>query len=480
MALSREVRRLANRWDRGDFPKHLEWLEITNLRGWTGQRIDFKFPIVAIVGENGSGKTTILQAAASIYQAPQGETSLFASTFFPDTPWESTEGVNIKGSVIEGNNTIITSVRKPTTRWRGNDRRRERRVHFMDLRRTQPIYARVGYAKLAKRNLVENNTDNFNENLKNRLSSIVGKQYAAARQSYTNIDDTRQVPVLQFEDVEYSGFHQGAGEATIADLLSLQIHDYSLVLIDEIETSLHPRAQRRLIRDLANIARVQRVQFIITTHSPYVLEELPQFARIQVLTSQGQKEVVVGISPEFALSKMDEEHHPEVDVYVEDKEAKILIEEIIAAHKRELLPRLKIIPYGAASVGKSLGIMAANNRFPRPSIVLLDADQDPSDGCLLLPGGDAPEIEIFEGLSDNNWPGVAGQISRSHAQLVDGASNAMTLPDHHDWIISLADHLIIGGEELWRASCRSWVANLLDANQVTNLIEAIHDVLDQD
>jgi hypothetical protein len=56
----------------------------------------------------------------------------------------------------------------------------------------------------------------------------------------------------------------------------------------------------------------------------------------------------------------------------------------------------------------------------------------------------------------------------------------MTLPDHHDWIISLADHLIIGGEELWRASCRSWVANLLDANQVTNQIEAIQDVLDQD
>jgi len=60
---SREVRLLANRWSQNPWPQHLEWIEIDGLRGWGGQRIDFAFPIVAVVGENGAGKSTIIQAA---------------------------------------------------------------------------------------------------------------------------------------------------------------------------------------------------------------------------------------------------------------------------------------------------------------------------------------------------------------------------------------------------------------------------------
>lgn len=40
-------------------------------RTWTGQRVLFDFPIVAIVGENGSGKSRLLQAAACVPGAGQ-------------------------------------------------------------------------------------------------------------------------------------------------------------------------------------------------------------------------------------------------------------------------------------------------------------------------------------------------------------------------------------------------------------------------
>ena len=86
MALSNEMRRLRNKWRSGaGWPKRLEWLEIYGVRGWTGQRVDFGFPIVALVGENGCGKTTVLQAATAIYKSPENEEDLFASDFFPDT-----------------------------------------------------------------------------------------------------------------------------------------------------------------------------------------------------------------------------------------------------------------------------------------------------------------------------------------------------------------------------------------------------------
>ncbi|HDU5257593.1 TPA: AAA family ATPase, partial [Klebsiella pneumoniae subsp. pneumoniae] len=56
------MRKLINKWKTGNsWPKRLEWLEIQGIRGWTGQRVDLQFPIVALVGENGSGKSTVLQ-----------------------------------------------------------------------------------------------------------------------------------------------------------------------------------------------------------------------------------------------------------------------------------------------------------------------------------------------------------------------------------------------------------------------------------
>lgn len=342
--MSREMRRLANRWNQNPWPQHLEWIEISGLRGWDGQRIDFTFPIVAIVGANGAGKSTVIQAAACSYRLPGGARSFFASEFFPDTPWETVTEAVIRASIRQGDHSFVTSVRKPTTRWRGNPDRRERNVEYMDLRRTQPIYARVGYSRLAKSSVAEEATENFDADRLARLSAVLGRDFSGARQSLTDVDPGRRVPVVTVDGQDYSGFHQGAGESTVTDLLALPLPRYGLVLIDEIETSLHPRAQRRLIRDLATRARLENLQIIVTTHSPFVLEELPPQARIQIVQEAGGKQVVRGVSPEFALSKMDEDHHPEADVYVEDDEARILIEEVLSDVDRNLLTRVLVTP----------------------------------------------------------------------------------------------------------------------------------------
>lgn len=400
--------------------------------------------------------------------------------FFPDTAWDSLVGVIIKASVKEGPNSSEVSVRKPTTRWRGNDTRKKRPVIYLDLRRIQPISARTGYARLAKPALNEASSLAFADDALQRFSNIIGKPYVAARQATTNLDQTRNIPVVSHNGTEYSGFHQGAGEATIADMIAIDIPMYSIVLIDEIETSLHPRAQRRLIRDLAEISRTKLIQFIITTHSPYVLEELPASARVYVFKNGAEKCVVPGVSPEFALSKMDEEVHPEIDVYVEDNTAKILVEEIMAKRTLDNLSRCSISAFGAASVGKALGQMVDGNRFSRPTVVILDGDQDPAPGCMILPGEDAPERMIFEELREKEWQGIAILINRSHTDFVHAAENALTLPDHHEWIKSIADRIVLGSDELWRAMCRVWLRECADDDIANDIIEAISDHLDSE
>jgi hypothetical protein len=162
-------------------------------------------------------------------------------------------------------------------------------------------------------------------------------------------------------------------------------------LIDEIESSLHPRAQRRLIRDLASVCRERELQIILTTHSPYILEELPKEARLQIFEQDGTRQVMIGVSPEFALTRMDEVAHPECELYVEDEAAKTLITEMLSQRDPDLSSRVLVTAYGAASVGYQLGHMVAGKRFPRPVGIFLDGDCAPGTGCCLLPGDDAPE-----------------------------------------------------------------------------------------
>jgi len=474
---SREVERLDNSWQGGDWPKWLDWIEIEGLRGWDRQRLDFRFPLTALVGENGSGKSTVLQAVASVFRAPQGTRSYYASVFCPSTAWEDVSGVVLRYSVRQGNDTIVGSVRKPTARWRGNPDRPVRHVQYIDLRRTQPLIAKVGYSKLTKSGVHEVEVRDFDDDQLQRLSSVLGRRYATAGHSRTNVDQRRWVPVTETDGRKYSGFHQGAGETAVVDLLRVPVPDTALVLIDEIETSLHPRAQRRLIRDLASLARRKQLQVILTTHSPYVLEELPPQARMQILLSSGGREVVTGVSAEFAMTRMDVEPHPELEIYVEDEMSKLWLVEIVARHCPGDLRRIEITPYGSAQVGKALGSMVAQARFARPTLVLLDGDQDPADGCFLLPGNEAPERVVFTELSGANWPNVADHLSRSHAELVNACQRAMTNHHHHDWVREVGDAMLVGGHDLWRAMVISWVEACGDSVDFQPLIDAIQEKL---
>ncbi len=47
-----------------------------------------------------------------------------------------------------------------------------------------------------------------------------------------------------------------------------------LILLDDIEYGLHPLAQRRLVQTLKELAASQQQQIILTSHSPYIVDEL--------------------------------------------------------------------------------------------------------------------------------------------------------------------------------------------------------------
>ena len=85
---------------------------------------------------------------------------------------------------------------------------------------------------------------------------------------------------------------------------------------------------------------------------------------------------------------------------------------------------------------------------------------------------------IFEGLEKKQWIGVAERLERSHSELVDATQMAMTLTNHHDWLKSVADRLIVGSNDLWRSMVISWTKDCLVKEDAIKIIERIKSALD--
>ena len=109
-----EIGKIQEQFRAGQWPKFLEMIEVFGLRGWTGQTVNFNFPVVAIVGENGTGKSTLLKSAACAYENQIADRQYFPLFFFVKTLWDKVGGVSLSYRVKEGSAIRSFKITKPT------------------------------------------------------------------------------------------------------------------------------------------------------------------------------------------------------------------------------------------------------------------------------------------------------------------------------------------------------------------------------
>jgi len=360
-------------------------------RGLNSLDINFDYPITAIAGKNGAGKSTILAlSACAFHNHPKGYKLLkrqkpyytFSDFFVQHSDEIPPEGISIlyniahnnwtKNSTMPSGEGIGSQGRKKVKngKWNDYNSRIRRTTVFLGIERIVPHSERSqsrSYSKVFK----AKPPNGWEKSVMDDVGYVLNKTY----DNYTSLHHSKyNLPVVQCNGVVYSGFNMGAGENALFEIFSTiyAAGAGALIVIDEIELGLHAEAQRRFMDKLKKTCLAQKCQVICTTHSTEIFDRLPNDARFYVEIVAGKTKVIPGISSEYAFTKMSAKKGLELDIFVEDDIARAII---LAALSSATRARVSVHVIGSASVlSRQLAACYLRDE-KKPILAIFDGDQ---------------------------------------------------------------------------------------------------------
>jgi energy-coupling factor transporter ATP-binding protein EcfA2 len=219
------------------------------------------------------------------------------------------------------------------------------------------------------------------------VSRILGRNYQSAQYIHHSLYPNQQggdVSVIFDRGLKYSEAFAGSGEVAIVSVVVkvLNAARYSLVLLDEPETSLHPGAQRELLRFLLGEIKRKHLQVVVSTHSIEFLEDLPHRAvKVFEDNGRGKSRVLNECSPYIALNRLGKPATNKKRVYVEDRLAQAVVERAAKGLDAGEQSVFEIV----VAQGGAQGILA--NQVP----IHINAGTD----CYILLDGDQRKVDSF-------------------------------------------------------------------------------------
>ncbi len=280
----------ANGRDRDDA---LAEVRIRKLRGIWDLRVPFEYPVSVLAGPNACGKSTVLFACACAYDVPGSGTRDFVpGRLFPDFTdrQHSTWSDNAKRSELEFHylhrGDRLSMIWRRTRHWKrtfsgrtGSDGQPQRDVYLRTIANlTSPSEVR-GILQLGRK---PTDFDVVSPELLIFAHRILPWRYR--KLAVISERPTRNLLFAELDDAErtsYSELHMSSGERSILRISKdISRLDNALVLVDEVDTGLHPYTQQQAMLELQRSALRQNLQIIVASHSPVILDSVPPEARI--------------------------------------------------------------------------------------------------------------------------------------------------------------------------------------------------------
>lgn len=355
-------------------------LVIQKLKNLKNVTFDFNEKrLTAIMGVNGSGKSTILHALACCYK-PLGDKERkdykFIDFFPPNTfaMWNDsnfTMDYNYRNGKDFYQN-IIVSYQKHE-RWTPKySRRPERHVIFFGINSCVPDIENDNSKSFIKLKNKQR-TDDVSNQIKTYCSFILDIPYDDL--GICDSPSGKQFLGVTRSNIGYcTSLSMGAGEQRVFKIIesALSCPKYTLLLIDEIDLLLHDNALKRLINKLSQIAEDRKLQIIFTTHS-ILMNDLTEYVSIRYIYQTNQQTLIQTYISSDSIKQLTGEQDRPINIYVEDRLSKAIIDQICfeMGCKRYVSTYI----FGAAiNAFTVLGGKELDNELSDNTVVVLDGD----------------------------------------------------------------------------------------------------------
>ena len=274
----------------------LEEIHLKGLRGIKDLRIPLPFPVTVLAGPNGSGKSTVLFALACAYSRKDKERPYTPAILFPDfRPRKTAREAPLSDikAEVEIIFSYIADNERLSMKW-GRNKGKWNRSFFGRKKGSQPkrdLYLRTlanlsnpsevrSVLQLAYRDYKTETVDAANIAFAQRILDYRYDKLSIISDGLKNVLFAQRIEETN-PGINYSEFHMSAGERAVLRLsIGISKMDDALVLIDEIEAGLHPYIQQLLMLELQRLALRNRLQVVVTTHSPVILDTVPPEAQV--------------------------------------------------------------------------------------------------------------------------------------------------------------------------------------------------------
>lgn len=382
-----------------NYGKYLYRAKLDKVRAFEAQIVVFDFPVTALVGPNGGGKTTVLGAAACAYKEIQPRLFFAKSGRLDDSMQNWRIEYQLVDKEISADDLVRRTSKFHSRKWYRDALNRQ--VVVFGVSRTVPANERVELRKCASNVFAveDAQVERLSANVSSAVEKILGKDVS----HYTRIkvDERGRVSLLSGETPDgtlFSEFHFGAGESSIIRMV-MEIEalgENCLILIEEIENGLHPVATIRMVEYLVDVANRKKAQAIFTTHSNDALIPLPSKAvwtAIDGMVYQGKPDI-------HALRAITGQVDTRLVIFVEDEFSKRWVECMIRAANRSSADMVRVF----SMQGDGMAVKIHKHHLADPSthsesVCFIDGDsrqQESAGEHIFRLLGTVPERCIFD------------------------------------------------------------------------------------